>query len=451
MGLISRVSSRTYRKKKNSPRKKKIIIMINISRKLLKNNLQKQQNLLNLAQSSTNPSITASILYKSKVNLSTSTTNHSFIKKLKQNLQQGQENDPKMAEARRRAAERQQKQQEAFDKQTQKMRKIQEDSVSEISKKAKLAKKLESLKENENVKKISDKIASKTSQLKFKMPDMPGADSKLTKEIMEHAEMADKMGIALFDYLDTQDSYLRPKETRKRKQEWDLKEFEANTEAVDLEMHKDSTFYRAASAMKNTRLGQRFSNLQERMEDSDSKLARGAFMFMYKMKEGMSLGKEEAEVVSEINLVDPNFTIAGFTEQLQKDFLPNVLESACRGEEETLEDWCQESVVALMLANKKLAAKEGLSYQRHIFSLQNVESLSATYDEESEMPCVMISFETQEIVALVDKDGQVVDGSLDKPVKNNHAWLWVRDMEEADPRAAWRVLEAQNSGTEMKF
>merc|ERR1712048_548475 len=234
MGLISRVSSRTYRKKKNSPRKKKIIIMINISRKLLKNNLQKQQNLLNLAQSSTNPSITASILYKSKVNLSTSTTNHSFIKKLKQNLQQGQENDPKMAEARRRAAERQQKQQEAFDKQTQKMRKIQEDSVSEIS-------------------------------------------------------------------------------------------------------------------------------------------------------------------------------------------------------------------------NKKLATKEGLSYQRHIFSLQNVESLSATYDEESEMPCVMISFETQEIVALVDKDGQVVDGSLDKPVKNNHAWLWVRDMEEADPRAAWRVLEAQNSGTEMKF
>merc|ERR1712048_1376487 len=316
MGLISRVSSRTYRKKKNSPRKKKIIIMINISRKLLKNNLQKQQNLLNLAQSSTNPSITASILYKSKVNLSTSTTNHSFIKKLKQNLQQGQENDPKMAEARRRAAERQQKQ--------------QEDSVSEISKKAKLAKeKLESLKENENVKKISDKIASKTSQLKFKMPEMPGADSKLTKEIMEHAEMADRMGIALFDYLDTQDSYLRPKETRKRKPDWDLKEFEANTEAVDLEMHKDSTFYRAASAMKNTRLGQRFSNLQERMEDSDSKLARGAFMFMYKMKEGMSLGKEEAEVVSEINLVDPNFTIAGFTEQLQKDFLPNVLESAC--------------------------------------------------------------------------------------------------------------------------
>ena len=174
-------------------------------------------------------------------------------------------------------------------------------------------------------------------------------------------------------------------------------------------------------------------------------------MFMYKAKESLSLGKEEAEVVSEINLVDPNFTIPGFTEQLQKDFLPNVLESACRGEEEILEDWCQESVVALMLANKKLAAKEGLSYQRHIFSLQNVEALSATYDEESEMPCVMISFETQEIVALVDKEGQVVDGSLDKPVKNNHAWLWVRDMEEADPRAAWRVLEAQNSGTEMKF
>ena len=94
-----------------------------------------------------------------------------------------------MAEARRRAAERQEKQKQAFDKQTQKMRKIQEDSVSEMSKKAKLAKeKLESLKENENVKKISDKIASKTSQLKFKMPEIPDLKEKLCGMLSKFSE-----------------------------------------------------------------------------------------------------------------------------------------------------------------------------------------------------------------------------------------------------------------------
>jgi len=269
--------------------------------------------------------------------------------------------------------------------------------------------------------------------------------------LKETAEAAESMGTGIFGVLDTDPTYNRPKQLRFRKTEWNQAEFEADEETTTAEIHASTFWEERAQKMKNTKLGQRMSNFSATMEDSDSSLVRGAYSFAWKIKESLLISAESSEAITHINSMDKNFTVAQFLEDLRLDIIPNILEASCQGDEEILDDWCVEASSAVLMANKKMAAKEGMSYQCHIYSLQNVDFLDASIDEESDSPTIMVSAETQEIRALIDKKGNIVDGSLDKPMKSNSVFVFGRDMNEVDVKACWRLLEYQSSGAKMSF
>lgn len=393
--------------------------------------------------------------------LSTSSLNSNSVwQNLKKNLQEGQESNEKLRRAQQQIQESSEEYAKSTQKQAERMAKINQDSLSKASKTAaEVKKKIESISENESYKKFVD-FSENTSKklkdkgLKFKMPDMPNVDTKVVTEIRQAATTANEIGTSLMDVLDTAESYNRPDPPRKRKPDWlegPYHNYEADSETTTAALHKDHFWHKRVDAVKDSRLGQKFSNFSATMEDSDNPLVRGAYMFTWKIKESMKINKETVTVVTEIRRVDPNFDLATFSELLQMDIIPNILEAACQGDEELLEDWCSESAAAVLIANKKLAAKEGVSYLRHIYSLQNLEFMDASIDDEADVPTLMFSGETQEIVALIDKKGQVIDGSLDKPMKNNSIFVFGRDMEEADPKAAWRLLEIQSSASKMAF
>merc|ERR1712226_399057 len=317
------------------------------------------------------------------------------------------------------------------------MTKISGDTVSEASKRASdFKKKLEEISENE----------------KFKMPEMPNTDNQVIDEIRKTAEAAKAMGDSLTGVLDTSESYMKPDPPRMRKPEWlEWHVMDADEDTTTATVHKSHFWQKRVDSFKDGRLGQKFSNFSARMEDHDSALVRGAYMFTWKIKESMKLNAEAAAVIGEIQRIDPKFDLNEFAELLQNDIIPNILESACLGDEELLEDWCSEQSAAVLIANKKMASKEGLHYLRHIYSLQNIEHMDCSIDEDTDMPTIMFSAETQEIVALTDKEGEVIDGSLDKPMKNQMILVFGRDMDEPDPKAAWRLLEIQSSATKMSY
>jgi len=391
-------------------------------------------------------------------NLATTSLQYGFMDNLKKNMEQNTAQNEKLRKAQMRTEQQNKEYAENFSKAQEKMSKISGDTVSEASKMAgDFKKKLEEISENENFKKFQDfkaATAEKASKkgLKFKMPEMPDTDNKVVKEIRQAAEAAEAMGTSLIGVLDTSESYMKPDPPRKRKPEWlEWQVMDADEETTTATVHKSHFWQKRMDSFKDNRLGQKFSSFSARMEDSDSALVRGAYMFTWKIKESMKLNAETAAVISEIQRMDPKFDLNEFAELLQNDIIPNILESACIGDEELLEDWCSEQAAAVLIANKKMAAKEGLHYLRHIYSLQNIEHMDCSIDDETDMPTVMFSAETQEIVALTDKEGQVIDGSLDKPMKNQMIVVLGRDMDEPDPKAAWRLLEIQSSATKMSY
>jgi len=341
-----------------------------------------------------------------------------------------------------------------FDPMLEKSKKIKEDSMSVSDKKIKEMK--------ESFEKSKQQFSEKVGQseflkdkmpegLKFKMKVPKGVDPRQWEQVQQASAAAELLGTGLFGVMDIDPSYKRPAEPRMRHPEWLNEVYAADDDTTGVKVHASSRWNQTADSFKESALGERLGNFQAKMSESDNSLIRMGRFMMWKAKETMSMNAETSMTIQEIQRMEKKFTVPEFMEVLNDDFLPNILEAACQGDEEIVEDWCLEKASATLLANKKTAATQGLSYQRHIYSLSNIEFMDASMDEENDAPTIMISCQTQEIVALINSEGVVIDGSLDKPFSNSHIFVFARDMEEMNPRAAWRLIECQSAAKEMTF
>jgi len=388
---------------------------------------------------------------QSQIYLHSSATRAGFFETLKKNVAEEQARDEKLKKARLETQQQAQKIGKEFDPTLQRASKIKDQSLSEMQKRIKQGK--EQFAESEYLKKASEKMGKiGGDRLKFKMQVPKGMDPRQWEQVKDTAAIADALGQGMFGVLDIDPAYKRPAEgPRKRHPEWLNDHIEVNEADTGVKLHADSIFKERLDSLKDNRVMHKMADLQARMESSDSKLARGAMMFIWKMKEGLNMNAETSYTVEVIQRMEPGWTQSSFCEVLTDDFLPNILEACCLGEEEIVEDWCTEKAAGVLLANKKMAAQQGLSFQRHVYALSGVEFVDASMDEDTEMPTVMVQFSTQEKVALINKDGEVVDGSIEKPMSQSSIMVFARDMEERNPRAAWRVIEVQSEAKPMSF
>jgi len=378
------------------------------------------------------------------------TSSQLFFQKLKENLREQAEKDAQFKKAMDKANQETTKLQDSFQPSIDKLKSIQDQSTPLAQQKFDEFKKtMGDIGDNEYVKKLKN---TKIPGVKFTIPKVPKMNIKEYKQIQETAAAAELAGTSIFGIMDIAPTYKRPQQLRKRRPDWfDKIPIEADDATTHVGLHKDSVWNEKVEAFKTSRFGQRIADLQGRMEESDSMFVRGGKMFLWKMKETMTLNAETSHVIGVIQRVEPKWTVAEFCELLEADFLPNVLEATSLGDEDIVDDWCTEKASSVLLFNKKAAAKEGLSYQKHVYSLSGVEFLDASMDEDTDTPTIMITCSTQEIVAIIDAHGKVVDGSLDKPFQNTYVWVFGRDMNELDYRAAWRVLEVQSQAKQLSF
>jgi len=388
---------------------------------------------------------------QSQTYLHSSASRSGFFETLKKNVAEEQARDERLKRAQLETQKQAEKIGQDFEPTLRKASKIKDQSLSEMQKQIKQGK--QKFAESEYLKKASEKMGKMGGEkLKFNLKVPKGVDPREWEKVKDTAAMAEALGQGMFGVLDIDPAYKRPVNgPRKRHPEWISDHIVANEEDTGVNLHADSRFKQTLEGLKDNRVMHKMADLQARMESSDSKIARGAMMFIWKMKEGLNMNAETSYTVEVIQRMEPGWTQSAFCETLTDDFLPNILESCCLGDEEIVEDWCTEKAAGVLLANKKMAAQQGLSFQRHVYALSGVEFVDASMDEDTEMPTVMVQFSTQEKVALINKDGEVVDGSIDKPMSQSTIMVFARDMEERNPRAAWRVIEVQSEAKPMSF
>lgn len=246
--------------------------------------------------------------------------------------------------------------------------------------------------------------------------------------------------------------YRSPEKLRKRVEIIsNQKEFEANTEDLGIELHKDSKFYESWQNFKNNnQYVNKVLDWKIKYEESENPVIRASRLLTDKVSDimGNVFSKTElSETMTEICKIDPNFDPKEFLKDCENDIIPNILEAMVRGNLEILKDWCFESTFNIISTPISQAQKAGYYLDSKILDIENVDLAMGKVMEQG--PVLIITFQTQQIMCVRDKHKMVVEGDPEKIMRVNYVWVLCRDPNEMIPKSAWRLMDISANSSEQ--
>lgn len=264
---------------------------------------------------------------------------------------------------------------------------------------------------------------------------------------------------AVRDEIDSQSSintsvYRSPAKLRRRVQIVEVdpdKSYAPNDEALGIELHRDSKFYQSWENFKNNnQYVNKVLDWKIRYEESENPVIRASRLLTDKVSDimgGMFSKTELSETLTEICRIDPQFTQKDFLRDCETDIIPNVLEAMVRGDLEVLRDWCFESTYNIIATPIAQAQKAGYYLDSKILDIENVDLAMGKVMEQG--PVLIITFQTQQVMCVRDRQRNVVEGDAQKIMRVNYVWVLCRDPAELNPKAAWRLMELSANSSEQ--
>lgn len=248
--------------------------------------------------------------------------------------------------------------------------------------------------------------------------------------------------------------YKSPVHLRKRIEAPDSAEariFQANTEDMGIELHKDSKFYQSWENFKNNNAYvNKVLDWKIQYEESENPVIRASRLFTDKVSDimGNIFSKTElSETLTEICKIDPKFDAKQFLRDCENDIIPNVLEAMIRGDLDILKSWCFESTYNVIATPVTQAKQAGFYLDSKILDIENVDLVMGKVMDQG--PVLIITFQTQQIMCVRNAKHEVAEGDPDKVMRVNYVWVLCRDPEELDPRSAWRLMELSANSSEQ--
>lgn len=248
--------------------------------------------------------------------------------------------------------------------------------------------------------------------------------------------------------------YQAPAKLRKRVeilQEKDDKNISPNTEAMGVELHKDSKFFQSWQNLKdNNPYINKVLDWKIKYDESEHPMIRASRLLTDKVSDimgGLFQKTELSETLTEICKADPSFDKGQFLKMCETDIIPNILEAMVRGELDILKDWCHEAPYRVLETPIKAARSQGLKFDSQVLDVDSVDLVMGKMMEQG--PVLIISFISQQIMCVRDKTGNVIEGDPNKILRVNYVWVLCRDQSEINPKAAWRLMDLSANSTEQ--
>ena len=131
----------------------------------------------------------------------------------------------------------------------------------------------------------------------------------------------------------------------------------------------------------------------------------------------------------------------------ERDIIPNILEATTRGDLDILQDWCYEAPFNLLATPIRTAKEMGYYFDSTILDIENIDLAMGKMMEQ--VPVLVITFTSQQILCVRNMKNEVVEGDPEKVMRVNYVWVLCRDQTELDPSAAWRLLDLSANSTEQ--
>lgn len=314
---------------------------------------------------------------------------------------------------------------------------LDEASKSEIGRKASQI--TEEL--SKSAKGVSDSIAEKSQQLGSSGAFQSiSAASKMVKNEIGTQGMHGRV-------------YQSPEKLRKRKEIFDMnvRTYTANTEALGMELHKDSKFYESWENFKNNNAYvNKVLDWKIKYDESENPVIKASRLLTDKVSDimgNMFTKNELSETLTEICKIDPSFDQKQFLRDCETDIIPNILEAMVRGDLDILKDWCFEGTYNIIATPMKQAKAAGLRIDSKILDIENVDLVMGKVMDQG--PVLIITFQSQQIMCVKNKQNAVVEGDPEKVMRVNYVWVLCRDPNEMNPKSAWRLMEISANSTEQ--
>lgn len=161
----------------------------------------------------------------------------------------------------------------------------------------------------------------------------------------------------------------------------------------------------------NSTLAHKYNSIKEYLNDQDGPIM-DSLRHMGSKLQSLFEESEMAKTVRRFTNIHPGFSLEKFVKNAQMLYLPEVMEAYLNGDSEVLKAWCGEVTYNVLNAGLEAQKAQGLTSQCKLIDLRNVELATAKL-LENDTPVLVLSFNTQEILAFSDKDGKIAVGKED--------------------------------------
>ncbi|KAG9306297.1 hypothetical protein G9A89_018180 [Geosiphon pyriformis] len=211
-------------------------------------------------------------------------------------------------------------------------------------------------------------------------------------------------------------------------------------------LHKDSAWKESWNNFRDSnRVMQGIFSLKRNYEDSDNVVVAYARAVTDRISEAFGSffdENETAKAISQIKFINPQFNIENFMREARTYIVPEIMEAYLKGDVETLREWCSEATFNVLTHGLQAQTQQGLVSDCKILDLRNVELVTAKV-LDNEVPVLVISFNTQEVVVFRDRlTSELVYGKEDQIEQVTYACvLTIQEDRLTDPvTSGWRVI-----------
>jgi import inner membrane translocase subunit TIM44 len=157
---------------------------------------------------------------------------------------------------------------------------------------------------------------------------------------------------------------------------------------------------------------------------------------------------ETAMAERELRLLDPDFSLEKWKEDLVEVTLPRIMQLFLEGRIKELKPSLGEAVYNRLAAEARARKKEGVYVDTNVLAIMNSEILSCTPDTVNKgSPIIMVHFMCQQINCVRKKDtGEVVEGSEDDIRAYSYLVALQREYDEEKSELNWKIVDFMLNG-----
>ncbi|RIA95777.1 hypothetical protein C1645_816213 [Glomus cerebriforme] len=256
------------------------------------------------------------------------------------------------------------------------------------------------------------------------------------------------------------------KETRRKMKEEAIKSKKAgsrlynsnpdqNRAGSSIVLHKDSVWKESWNRLKETNpIIQGIFSMKRNYEDSDNVLISYTRAFTDRVSDALGSFFEEnetAQAITQIKMMDPRFNIEEFMKEAREYIIPEIMEAYLKGDTNTLREWCSEATYNVLTHGIKAQIQQDLISDSRILDIRDVEFVAAKILENVDIPVLVLSFNTQEVIVFRDrKTNEIKFGSEDQIDQNTYGCVITKQEDRlTDPITnGWRIIDMAKSSSQ---